>query len=176
MERSLVLVKPSGVSRKLVGEIISRFEKVGFHIKGMKMVNSSEEIINEHYKLSEEWARDVFEKSKAAAEKKNKEFPYTNHLEFSGMIQNRNKDMLRSGPIVALVVEGPHVIEIVRKMAGSTNPISASPGTIRGDFLYDSYELADREERAADTLIHASDSLKEAEREIKLWFDDGEIF
>jgi nucleoside-diphosphate kinase len=174
-ERSLVLVKPSGVKRKLVGEIISRFEKVGFHIKAMKMVASNEEIVNEHYRLSEEWAQDVFNKSRANAEKSGKEFPHTNPLEFAKMIQERNKDVLRAGPIVAMVVEGPHAIEIIRKIVGATNPKTASPGTIRGDFLFDSYDLADKEGRAVDTLVHASDSVKEAEREINLWFDKAEI-
>jgi len=176
IERSLVLVKPSGVRRKLVGEIISRFEKIGFNVAGMKMVRSSEEIINDHYKLSEEWARNLFDKSKASAEKEGKEFPFSDHMEFSRIIQSRLKDVLREGPIVAMVLEGPHAIEIVRKMVGATNVKNSAPGTIRGDFLFDSYELADKEKRAIDTLVHASDSVKEAEREINLWFNEKELF
>ncbi len=174
-EKTLVLIKPSGVKRQIIGEIISRFEKIGFTICAMKMVASSEEVVSGHYSLSEEWAKSVFEKSKANAEKTGKEFPHTDPFKFAEIIQNRNRAMLRSGPVVAMVLEGPHAIEIVRKMAGSTNPKNALPGTIRGDYLFDSYDLAEIEDRAADTLVHASDSVKEAEREIALWFTDKDL-
>ena len=96
-------------------------------------------------------------------------------MKFGSLIQSRLKDTLKEGPVTAMVFEGMHAVEIIRKMVGHTEPKQAAPGTIRGDFLLDSYELADKEGRAVRNLVHASSSLKDAEREIKLWFKKGEL-
>ena len=175
-EKTLVLIKPDGVFRGLIGKIINRFEEAGLKITGMKMVWVDEAFAREHYKLDEEWAKNVFEKTKTTNEKQGKKFPYKDHMEFGGLIQKWNMDFLREGPVVAIVFQGPHSIEIVRKIVGSTEPRQAVPGTIRGDFAsFESYEIANTKGRVLRNLIHASDSRENAEREIKLWFADKEI-
>jgi len=176
VQRTLVVVKPDGVSRGLVGSIIARFENSGLKIKGMKMVIVEENFAKEHYKLDEDWAKNVFIKTKTTHEKEGKEFLYKDHMEFGSLIQKWNMDFLREGPVVAIVLEGPGCIEIVRKIVGHTEPKQAAPGTIRGDFAsVESYEVANAKKRVLRNLVHASDSVDNAEREIKLWFKDNEI-
>ena len=175
-ERTLVLIKPDGVSKSLTGEIILRIERTGLKLVAAKMVKASEEELEKHYRLEEEWAKELMEKSKSAAEKEGREFPYSNHMELGAEIQGRLKNFLKEGPIVAMVFEGNHAVEIVRKMVGHTEPKQAGPGTIRGDFVVDSYKLADGENRAVRNLIHASSDVNEARREIEVWFGDNEIF
>lgn len=176
VERTLVLIKPDGVARNLIGEIINRFEKIGLKIIGMKMVWADEALAKKHYVLDETWARNVFEKTKKTRETEGSPFPYKDHMEYGGMIQKWNSDFLQEGPVVAIVMEGPHVIEIVRKMVGSTEPRQATPGTIRGDYaMTESYTLANTKGRVLRNLIHASDSVETAEREIFTWFSKQEI-
>lgn len=176
MECTLVLLKHDAVSRNLVGKIITRFEEIGLKIVAMKMVWPDENLAKNHYFLDEEWARAVFDKTKAGYEKENKVFPYKSHMEFGGQIQQWNMNFLREGPIIAMVIEGPHSIEIIRKLVGSTEPRSSAPGTIRGDFaMVESYPLADNKNRVLRNLVHASDSVKNADREIALWFKPNEI-
>ncbi|MBU0760603.1 MAG: nucleoside-diphosphate kinase [Nanoarchaeota archaeon] len=175
-ERTLVLIKPDGVQRGLMGEIISRIERTGLKIVGMKMVLAGDEILDKHYALTDEWARELTEKSKSTAEKEGRDFPFENHMELGGMIQSRLKKSLSEGPAIAMIWEGFHAVQIVRKIVGHTEPKQSVPGTIRGDFLLDSYELADKEERAVKNLIHASSDLNEAKREVGLWFVEEEFF
>jgi nucleoside-diphosphate kinase len=177
MERTLVLLKPDSVKRHITGKIISRFEDTGLKIIGIKMAWANEELAKEHYQLDEEWAKNVYDKTKAVYEKEGKKMEYQNHLEWGGIIQKRNMEFLREGPVIAIILEGPHAVELVRKMIGSTEPRSAMPGTIRGDFAsVESYPVADANSRVARNLVHASDSVKNAEREIRLWFRPEEIY
>lgn len=176
IERTLILIKPDGVTRGLIGKIISRFEDMGIKVIGMKMVWVDENFAQEHYRLEEEWAKNVFMKTKITHEKEGKKFPYKDHMEFGKMIQKWNMDFLREGPVVALVLESPHAVEIIRKMVGSTEPRQAVPGTIRGDFAsVESYAVANEKERVLRNLIHASDSIENAAREIALWFNPDEL-
>lgn len=176
MEKTLVLLKHDSVSRGLVGRIISRFEDIGLKIIAVKMLLPNEKLAENHYFLEEDWAKAVFEKTKAGYEKDGKKFPYKDHMEFGKQIQSWNINFLREGPIIALILEGPHVIEIVRKLVGSTEPRASSPGTIRGDFaMMESYAVADAKNRVLRNLVHASDSAKSAEREMALWFKPEEI-
>jgi nucleoside-diphosphate kinase len=176
MERTLVLIKPDSIKKRIIGRIISRFEDTGLKIIAMKMIKINEEQAKKHYVLDDEWARGVFEKAKISAEKEKRPMRYKTHMEMGKEIQKRSVDFVTEGPVIAMVLEGPHVIEVVRKMVGHTEPKQAVPGTIRGDFSStESYVLADTEERAIRTLIHASDSVKSAEREIELWFKKEEI-
>ena len=146
MERTLVLLKPDAVKRSLMGEIISRFEKVGMKIIGMKMVWVDKDFSKKHYKAHVK-----------------KEF-------YSGLAA-----MITEGPVIAMVIEGLHSIESVRKMVGGTEPKTAQPGTIRGDYAHHSYEYTDKKGIAIKNLIHASGNKEDAEYEIKLWFDSGEL-
>lgn len=176
-ERTLVLVKPDGVKRGLIGKIISRFEDIGLKITGMKLIRVDEKFAEKHYELDEEWAKNVFNKTKSTAEKDGKKFEHKNHLEFGRLIQKWNMNFLCEGPVVAMVLEGPHSVEIVRKIVGHTEPRQAIPGTIRSDFAsIESYNVANNKERVVRNLIHASDSVENAEREISLWFNKNELF
>ena len=175
-ERTLVLIKPDGVVRNLIGKIITRFEDAGLKIIGMKMFWADEEFAKQHYVLDEEWAKNVFMKTKTTHEKEGGKFPYKDHMEFGSLIQKWNVDFLRECPVVAIVLESPHAIEIVRKMTGATEPKQAVPGTIRGDFAtIESYAVANQKERVLRNLIHASDSEENAKREIALWFSPKEL-
>ena len=146
MEKTLVLLKPDCVQRSLIGEIISRFEKVGMKVIGMKMVWVDKSFAKKHYKAHVE-----------------KKF-------YSGL-----EAMITEGPVIAMVIEGLHVIESVRKMVGETEPKTAQPGTIRGDYAHHSYEYTDKKGIAIKNLIHASGDKKDAGYEIKLWFKEKEL-
>ncbi|MEM4271926.1 MAG: nucleoside-diphosphate kinase [Candidatus Pacearchaeota archaeon] len=175
-ERALLLIKPDGVKRGLIGKIISRFEEIGLKIIGMKMIQSNEELAKKHYPLQEEWIKQVYEKTKAVYEKENKEFKYKEPIELATTLQNRSVSFLLEGPVIAIVLEGPHAIELVRKIVGSTEPRQAVPGTIRGDFaMTESYISSDLKDRIVKNLVHASDSIENAKREISLWFKDNEL-
>lgn len=176
IERSLVLVKHDGVVRGLIGEIIKRLENVGLKICAMKMMWADEKLAENHYKFEKEWATNVFNKTKETHERDGTPFPYSDPLEFGKMVQGWNIDFLREGPVIAFVVEGPHAIPVVRRLIGHTEPKQADIGTIRGDYaMTESYDLANNLKRVTRNLVHASDSVKNAEREIFLWFSKEEI-
>jgi len=175
-QKSLVLIKPDGVKRCIIGRIISRLEETGLKICAMKMIWADEKLAKNHYKLDETWAKNVFEKTKAGYDKEGKTCPYKNHMDLGKTIQKWNMEFLKEGPVIAFVVEGPHAIEIIRKLVGSTEPRQATPGTIRGDFAsIESYAVADAKKRVIKNLIHASDSEENANREIALWFHPDEV-
>lgn len=175
-ERSLILIKHDGVLRGLIGRIIQRIEDIGLKITAMKMLWADEKLAENHYFLDKTWATNVYEKTKKTREAAGEPFPFKDAMEYGKLIQSWNKNFLKEGPVIAMVVEGPHAIEIIRKIVGSTEPRQANPGTIRGDFaMIESYALANDKERVLRNLIHASDSKENAEREISLWFSKSEI-
>jgi len=136
LERTFLAIKPDGVQRKLVGEIIRRFETKGFTLVGLKILNVSRELAEQHYDV-------------------HKERPF-----FAGLVE-----FITSGPVVAMVWEGEGVVSSARKIIGATNPLAAEPGTIRGDFGVN----------IGRNLIHGSDAIETAQREIALWFKEEEI-
>lgn len=175
-EQTLVLLKPDTVKRSLIGRVISRFEDIGLKIVAMKMVWATEELAKKHYVLEESWAKNVYEKNKAACEKEGRKMLYKDHMELGKTVQSWNMNFLREGPVVAMIIEGPHAVEVVRKMVGHTEPKQSAPGTIRGDFaMIESYALSDQKKRVTRSLVHASDSVDNAKREIQLWFKSDEI-
>jgi nucleoside-diphosphate kinase len=175
-ERTLILIKPDGVKRGISGKIISRFEDAGLKIIAMKMVWADKELAKNHYFLDEEWAKSVYQKTKDNYEKEKKSFPYKNHMEIGERIQGWNINFLVEGPVIAIVLEGAHAVELVRKIVGNTEPRSSAPGTIRGDFAsVESYPGADAKKRVLRNLVHASDSVENAKREINLWFSPEEL-
>jgi len=176
IQKSLVLIKPDGVKRCIIGRIISRLEETGLKICAMKMIWADENLAKNHYKLDEEWAKNVFNKTKASYEKEGKKLPYKDHMDLGLTIQKWNMNFLKEGPVIAMVIEGPHAIELIRKIVGSTEPRQAAPGTIRGDFAsIESYAVADNKKRVIKNLIHASDSEENGKREIALWFSPNEV-
>ena len=150
LQRTLILLKPDALDRGIVGEIITRFERVGAKLVGMKLTVSEKDTAERHY--TEDLARRRGEKVRKL------------------MIQ-----MITSGPIVAMVWEGIDIIEVMRKLVGKTEPFSAVPGTIRGDFAHVSFKYADEKKIGVFNLIHASDSLENAEAEIGVWFKPEEL-
>ena len=150
MEQTLVLLKPDAIDRGLIGEIISRFERAGLKIAGLKMIQAKKEHAEKHY--TEDLAK--------------RRGQHVREL----MI-----DMITSGPIVAMVLEGVEAVEVVRKMVGTTEPKAAAPGTIRGDYSHVSFAHADSKKIGVKNLIHASGSREEAPQEIVVWFEPEEL-
>lgn len=174
-ERTLVVIKPDGVQRTLVGEIIGRFERVGLKLIAMKMLVPTEEHIEKHYTLDPEWRRLTGEKTIKSYQSKEQKPPSEDPLEISALILERLKKYMTSGPVIAMVWQGAHSTELVRKIVGGTEPRTSDVGTIRGDFVLDSYIMSDGDGRAVRNLIHASGSAKESEAEISHWFKENEL-
>jgi len=171
-QKTLVLIKPGLVKRGLVGEILGRFEKKGFDILAMKMVIPGRNLIEQHYRDDRVYLISVGENSRKAARRRGENTDKWNSLEFGGEIRQRNIDSLSGNKVVAMVLEGDFAISQVRLMIGSTEPLSAQPGTIRGDFCLHSYLESDAEGISLRNGIHASDSEESSAREINLWFPD----
>jgi nucleoside-diphosphate kinase len=150
LERSLVLLKPDAVERGLVGEIVARFEKVGLKIAGFKLVQATEKQAQGHY--TEDLAKRRGEP-----------------------VRKMMIEMLMSGPVVAICLEGIEAVELVRKMVGATEPKAAQPGTIRGDYSHVSFKFADTKQTGIYNLVHASGSVEEAKLEIAVWFEPAEL-
>lgn len=153
IERTLILFKPDAVQRGLVGEILTRFERVGLKIVGTKMIAPTKEHYHKHYE------------------------------EIGQMITRRGQDkfdvtldMMMEGPVIALVLEGVEAAELVRKLVGTTEPKAAAPGTIRGDYSHMSFGYGDDENKGTPNLIHASGDAEEAKQEIAHWFSDEELY
>lgn len=174
-ERTLVIIKPDGVQRTLIGEIIKRYERLGLKLVGLKMTVPSAEHIEKHYLLHPGWKRAVGEKSIESYLKKGQKPPSDNPLEVGEQVILRLKKYLTSGPVVAMVWQGAHAVGIIRKITGGTEPLSSDVGTIRGDFVLDSYIMADADDRAIRNLIHASGTVEEADAEIQHWFLKKEL-
>lgn len=152
-ERTLILLKPDALQRGLAGEIIQRFEKVGLKMVATKMLAPDEAHFHEHYEG------------------------------ISKMISRRGQDafdvtvaVMQNGPVIAVVLEGVEAVTQVRKMVGETEPKSAAPGTIRGDYSHISFSYATEHSKGVNNLIHASGDAKEAKAEISHWFTDDEIY
>ncbi|MFH0853641.1 MAG: nucleoside-diphosphate kinase [bacterium] len=179
-ERTVVLIKPDGVKRGLVGEVTQRFEKVGLKIIAMKMVWIDKDMAAKHYPDDRtELLIGIGNKTLDAYKKygmdPNEELGTMEPLEIGKMVNNWNMDFLTSGPVVAILMEGNHAIDNVRMMAGHTLPVFAEPGTIRGDYSIDSPALANQRKRTVRNIIHASGNEEEAIYEAQLWFHEAEI-
>lgn len=175
-EQSLVIVKPDGVQRTLIGEIVRRYERTGLKMIAMKMLIPTPEMATAHYMIGgEEWLENVGKKAAAAYEKKGEKSPFATYRENGMAILEANAKYLSSGPVVAMIWEGHQSVGIIRKLTGGTEPLGSDVGTIRGDFTLDSYQLADTDSRSIRNLIHASGTPDEAQKEIPIWFSTNEI-
>ncbi len=174
-ERTLVVIKPDGLQRTLVGEIIRRYERTGLKLAGLKMFVPTKAHIEKHYNLDPNWKRIVGEKSIEAYQKKGLKPPSMDPLVLGDKVIEALQRYLASGPVIASVWQGAHAVAIVRKVTGGTEPLTSDVGTIRGDFVLDSYQMADTDGRAVRNLIHASGSVAEAENEIRHWFKKEEL-
>lgn len=178
-ERTVVLIKPDGVKRGLIGEIISRIERRGLKIISLEMIQATREQIDEHYPKDEEWIRRLGEKTlknyKTFGFDAQKELGTEDQLEIGKKVRGWLIDYLTSGPMVKMVVKGIHAINMVRKLAGASMPAEAEMGTIRGDFSVDDATAANRDKRAIHNIIHASETPEEAEHELNFWFAAEDI-
>jgi len=176
MEQTLVIVKPDGVQRNLIGEIISRLERSGLKMVACKMLQPDEQLIEKHYTIDPNWFLLCGEKNINSYKKKGLTPPSEDPIEVGKMVLKKLMQYLTFSPVVAMIWEGSSAVELVRKITGGTEPLGAAPmGTIRGDFCLESYQLADSTERAIRNLVHASGSVDEANKEINLWFKPEEI-
>ncbi|MFH1054431.1 MAG: nucleoside-diphosphate kinase [Candidatus Woesearchaeota archaeon] len=175
IEKTIILVKHDGVQRGLIGEVVKRFEQKGLKIAAMKMMVPTKKMALEQYKLTPAWIEKLGNNTRKAAEAKGKKLKETNE-EIAKRVQSWLINYLTEGPIVAILFEGYHAIEIGRKIVGPAEARGAEIGTIRGDYSTESYELADMKERPIRNIVHASGNKDEAENEIKIYFSKNEIF
>lgn len=174
-ERTLVVTKPDTLQRTLLGEIIKRYERLGLKLIGMKMLVTTPEFIETHYTLDPNWRRVTGEKTIKGYKDKGLTPPSEDPLQITAVILENLKKYMTSGPVIAMVWKGAHAVKIVRKVTGGTEPLTSDVGSIRGDFVFDSYQLSDTDNRAVRNLVHASGSPEEAEMEIKHWFNEKEL-
>jgi len=174
-ERTLVIIKPDGVQRSLIGEIVKRYERAGLKLVGLKMAVPSEDRVEEHYLVNPDFKTNVGSKAIESYKKKGETPPTEDPEEQGQFVLNTLKKYMTSGPVIVMCWEGLHAVEIVRKITGGTEPRSSDVGTIRGDFVLDSYQIADIDQRSVRNLIHASGDTTEADKEIMLWFNDDEL-
>jgi nucleoside-diphosphate kinase len=172
MERTLIIFKPDAVQRALVGEILSRFERIGLKVVAMKMLVPDEKLLEKHY--PESLVPIVGNKTKKDWDAYGVEYTETAE-EIGRMIVDETRAFMRSGPVIAAVLEGGHAVEVVRKLVGTTGPKDSLPGTIRGDYAHLSLGRASLAKKGAANLLHASGDVEEAKTEISLWFAPDEL-
>lgn len=171
----MVVIKPDGVQRGLIGEIIKRYEQSGLKLVAIKMVVPTAGLIESHYLIDPEWRIKTGKKTIEAYRKQDKKPPSDDPLKITEVILKNLKHYMTKGPVIATVWQGMHAVGIVRKITGGTEPLTSDVGTIRGDFTIDSYEVSDVDSRAVRNLIHASGSVEDAEKEIAIWFSPEEL-
>jgi nucleoside-diphosphate kinase len=173
-ERSFVIIKPDGIQRGLVGEILSRFERTGLKLVSLKMVVLDADRIWKHYDKQDDWfiskGTKIAEIRAAAGLSAEKE-----PIEYGKDIIRALEKYMTSGPVVVMVWEGNSAVGVVTKLVGETAPNTADVGTIRGDLTIDSYDIASVDDRAVRNLIHCSDTPENAEKEIALWLSGDEV-
>src|SRR6185295_13910830 len=179
-EKTFVLIKPDGVRKGLVGEIIKRFEQRDLKIVAIEMFHASRKEMDAHYPKDEKWVRRLGEKTMATYAKYGhdikKDFATADLLRVGKTVRNWLLDFMSSAPMVKMVVQGVHAVDMVRKIVGPTMPYLAEMGTIRGDFSADSAISANIEKRAVFNLVHASETPEEAKHEIEHWFGKKGVF
>lgn len=180
LERTLVVLKPDTVARGIMGDIISRFEKVGLKVIGAKMITVTKEHADKHYpsdrkEFIEGMGNKTLENYQSLGVDVKKEFGHDDPHKLGLEIREWLVSMITEGPVFAFILEGPHAVELVRKIVGHTLPLKAAPGTIRGDYSFDSSYLANTGKRPIKNMLHASGTKEEAEFEIDLWFKPEEL-
>lgn len=178
-EKTFVMIKPDGVKRGLIGEVIKRIERADLKVIALSMFQPSFDQMDNHYPKEEFWINRLGEKTKATYEKYGydliKEMGTDDTLEIGKEVRKWLVSYMISAPLVKLIVQGNHSVDLVRKMVGDTMPALAEMGTIRGDFSADSAAAANRDKRAVHNLVHASETPEEAEHEIAHWFGADDV-
>lgn len=173
-EQTFLILKPDAIQRSLIGELISRLERTGLKMTAMKMMMATEDQCWKHYNKDEKW---FLEKGQKVVENREKSgMPVEKEaIEYGRDIIGALVKFMTCGPVIPIILEGNQAVSIAKKIVGGTEPTTSDVGTIRGDLTLDSYELSNLDSRAVRNLVHCSDSPEEAQREIKLWFNDEEI-
>lgn len=175
-QKALIIIKPDAIQRGLIGKIIKRFEQVGLTIIGLKFIWATKGQIINHYPETDAWFKKVGERTLTNYAKKGldakKVFGNDDAVSIGKIVKKWLIDYLQQSPIFIFVVEGCGAVEVCRKLCGNTIPLLAAPGTIRGDFSHDTIDLANEMSRPLRNLIHASDTVEDGEKEIKVWFSN----
>lgn len=173
------MIKPDGVRKGLIGEVIRRFEQRDLKIVALEMFQPTREQIDAHYPKDEAWIRRLGQKTLGTYQKYGidavAELGTADDLELGKMVRAWLVDYMVSAPLVRMVVGGIHAVDMVRKICGATLPYLADMGTIRGDYSADSPAVANSERRAVMNLVHASETAAEAEHEIEHWFGNRDV-
>ena len=179
-ERTFLMIKPDGVRKGLIGEVVKRLEQRDLKIVALEMFQATKEQVDSHYPKDEAWIHRLGEKTKATYDKYGydmaQEIGTTDLAAAGALVRGWLIDYLTSAPMVRMIVQGIHAVDMTRKIVGPTMPYQAEMGTIRGDYSADSPALANKEKRAVMNLVHASETPEEAAYEIKFWFGDGKQF
>ncbi len=174
-QKSLVILKPDGVQRGLIGEVIKRIERVGFKLVAMKFIKPDRDTVAEHYTNDPQWLEKTGHKSLAALQKAGADISGMDAITHGGIVLHKLQNYMTSGPVLIMVWQGAHVVDVIRKLVGGTEPRTSDVGTIRGDFVHDSYEISEIQNRSVRNVVHASGTIEEAQAEIAIWFSPEEI-
>ena len=173
-ERTLVLIKPDGIQRSLMGEILKRIERTGLKFVAFKFLVPNKDQLVAHYNKQEEWFKT--KGARIVEDRKLHGLPIEKEsLEYGKEIIDLIVNFMTAGPVLAFVVQGNEAVAVVKKLTGATEPKTSDVGTIRGDYTVDSYDHSSVQNRAVRNLLHCSESPEEAEREIAVWFKPEEI-
>lgn len=179
-EKTFILIKPDGVRKGLIGEILKRFEQRDLKVVALEMFQASKQEMDKHYPKDEKWLSRIGEKTTGTYTKYGydvkDDFGTNDLLKIGKEVRRWLIDFMTSAPMVKMVVQGVHAVDMVRKIVGPTMPYLADMGTIRGDFSADSAISANMERRAVYNLVHASETPEEAKHEIEHWFGKNSIF
>lgn len=179
-EKTFVLIKPDGVRKGLIGEIINRFERRDMKVVAIEMIQPTRAEMDKHYPKDEKWLTRIGERTSGTYEKYGhdvkRDFGTTDKLRIGKEVRKWLIDFMTSAPMVKMVLQGPHAVDMVRKIVGPTMPYLAEMGTIRGDYSSDSAISANIDKRAIYNLIHASETPDESAHEIKHWFGKDGVF
>jgi len=173
-ERTFVIIKPDGVQRSLMGEILGRYERTGLKLIGLRFGVANEKKLWEHYNKDDEWF--LKKGTKIAEDKKAAGLPADKEpIEYGKDIIRQLVKFMTSGPVLMMAWEGNQAVAVVKKLTGSTEPATSDVGTIRGDYTVDSYAIAAVDDRAVRNLVHCSDNTDDAAREVALWFTEADL-
>jgi nucleoside-diphosphate kinase len=173
-ERTLVILKPDTVQRSLVGEVIRRFERTGLKFTAIKFIVPDKKRLEVHYNKDDEWF--LKKGNRIIEDLKSQGLPVEKEaMAYGKGIIETIMDYMTAAPVLIMVIEGNKAVDVITKLVGTTEPSTSDVGTIRGDYTVDSYGHSSYENRAVRNLVHCSESPEEAEREIKVWFEEGEI-
>ncbi len=173
-QRTFVILKPDAVQRSVIGNVIERFERTGLKFVGIKMIIPTRAQAQAHYGKDDAWCTKVGDRTIANLEKEGKKAEKA-AVEYGRDVLNGLLDFLTCSPVVVMALEGNQAVGVVKKLVGGTEPLTSDVGTIRGDLTSDSYEIANVDGRAVRNLVHCSDEVSEAAREIAIWFKAEEL-